>query len=81
MRSRCTGEEAVKALRFYTPDVLTPQVVDDALSLVGHRLRQVAGTWTENELLLAYDWAMRVHLSSLDQNLPTLPDAFRKEPS
>lgn len=46
------------------PYKLTPQVVHDALSLVGVSAIPVLAVaeWTRLEQLLAYDWAMREYL-------------------
>lgn len=53
----------------YQPEgVLTSTLVNDMLRLVGYRLRSPGGVnaWTEVELLIAYDFAARLHLRASD---------------
>ena len=53
---------------------LTPELVSSVLGLADARVD--AGTinqWTELEKLLAYDWAIRVHLRASDQNVWSRP--------
>ena len=58
-----------------SPDVVDTTVVDDALSLVGYRLRRVDCTapWSTLELLVAYDWAMRIHLRAAGNSIRERP--------
>lgn len=53
---------------FYAPAELTAEVVHDVMSLVAADLPPLAGVerWTETELLVAYDWAIREHLRASD---------------
>lgn len=56
---------------------LTPQLVADALSLVGAEADWViVNTWTDLERLMAYDWAIRAHLHASD-----VPVRLRPRPS
>jgi hypothetical protein len=55
-------------LTIYEPENLTPQIVHDAMGLVTSDVPDLAAmqTWTRNEQLLAYDWAIREHLAASD---------------
>jgi hypothetical protein len=48
----------------------TPEVVGNALSLVGAKFPMFMITsWTKNERALVYDWAMREHFSASDNKI------------
>lgn len=56
---------------------LTPEIVSDALSLAcvyypSHKI----GFWTPLERLLAYDWAMREHMSASDNPVQRRPRPY-----
>lgn len=56
---------------------LTPELVTDALSLVGVLADwETVATWTDLERLMAYDWAIRTHLHASD-----VPVRVRPRPS
>lgn len=56
-----------KRISFYEPADLSAEVVSDMLSLVGVAIDEMfVRPWTELERLLAYDWAIRVHLRASD---------------
>lgn len=63
----------MKTIRFFDPEgEISVGLVEDALALVGHTLRRRGDevwAWTDFELLLAYDWAIRVHLRASDNSL------------
>jgi len=51
---------------------LMPRTVIDAISLVSAPVRrQAVENWTEMELAVAYDWAMRLHLHASDNRVRT----------
>jgi hypothetical protein len=45
---------------------VTPEIVSDALSLIGLRPQSPPDTWPQAALDHAYDWAMREHLHASD---------------
>lgn len=52
----------------------TPQIVQDVLALAEVHLRlEAIEPWTELELALAYDWAVRVHLGASDNPVKQRP--------
>lgn len=67
---------ANSSVAFYRPRELSPEVVHSVLGLVGVRINpSEIEKWTELELLLAYDYAMRSHLRASDN-----PTRLRPEP-
>ncbi len=52
-------------ITFYSPEgELTPDLVSDVLTLVTYYPKHKISFWTPNEMLIAYDWAIREHLSA-----------------
>ncbi len=54
---------------------LTPRLVLDTLGLVGEYPPPIDAIklWTNLELLIAYDWAMRTHLRAADNHFRLRP--------
>lgn len=45
---------------------LTPSVCEDVLLLIGETPPSDPKTWTESQLAIAYDYAIRIHLRASD---------------
>lgn len=67
------GEPGTYRLSLIVPEELTPEVLGDALLLAGYRVRP--GLHYANlstiEAMMAYDWAVREHLSASDNDIET----------
>ena len=62
-------------IELMAPEVIDQETVNDALGLIGYRLA-AGGEWSKLELLVAYDWAMRIYYRAADnrvrgRNIPT----------
>lgn len=62
-------------VRFHVPEGrITKEILTDALSLAGARIPEESVVkWTHIECIVAYDWAMREHLSRSDNHVKRRP--------